>query len=49
MEVCVQLVNPVSDIFDETVVVSVMDHPSSVYIPAESTLASKNVINPSHA
>ena len=41
VEVCVQLTRPLTDILDETVRVSVVDHSSSVYIPAGAALASK--------
>ena len=40
VEVCVDLTQPQIDIFDEYVVVDVFDFPSSVYIPADVTLAS---------
>ena len=41
MEVCVNLTKPQIDILDEFVVVEVIDFPSSVYIPADVTLASE--------
>ena len=41
MEVCVNLTQPQIDILDEFVVVEVIDFPSSVYIPADVTLASE--------
>ena len=41
VEVCVQLTEPVTDILDETVRVHVINHPTSVYVPADATLASK--------
>ena len=42
-EVCVELTQPSSDIFEESVVVEVYDFPSSVVIPADVTLASESV------
>ena len=41
VEVCVNLTQPQIDILDEFVVVEVIDFPSSVYIPADVTLASE--------
>ena len=41
VEVCVNLTKPQIDILDEFVVVEVSDFPSSVYIPADVTLASE--------
>ena len=41
VEVCVNLTKPQMDILDEFVVVEVSDFPSSVYIPADVTLASE--------
>ena len=41
VEVCVNLTKPQIDILDEFVVVEVFDFPSSVYIPANVTLASE--------
>ena len=41
VEVCVNLTQPQFDIFDEFVVVEVIDFPSSVYVPANVTLASE--------
>ena len=41
VKVCVQLTSPLTDILDETVRVSVVDHSSSVYIPAGAASASK--------
>ena len=41
VEVCVNLTKPQIDILDEFVVVEVIDFPSSVYIPADVTLASE--------
>ena len=41
MEVCVKLTKPVTDILDETVRVHVINHPTSVYVPADATMASK--------
>ena len=43
VEVCVNLTRPQIDIFDEFVIVEVTDFPSSVYIPADVTLASEPV------
>ena len=43
VEVCVQLTRPQTDILDETVRVSIVDFPSSVFIPAGGVLASKIV------
>ena len=43
VDVCVNLTRPTVDILDEFVVVEVTDFPSSVYIPADVTLASKLV------
>ena len=40
VEVCVNLTQPQVDILEEFVVVDVFDFPSSVYIPANATLAS---------
>ena len=41
VEVCVNLTQPHYDIYDEFVVVEVIDFPSSVYVPADATLASE--------
>ena len=41
VEVCAQLTRPLTDILEETVRVSVVDHSSSVYIPVGAALASK--------
>ena len=41
VEVCVNLTRPQFDILDEFVTVEVYDYPSSVYIPANATLASE--------
>ena len=41
VEVCVNLTKPQIDIRDAFVVVEVIDFPSSVYIPADVTLASE--------
>ena len=41
VEVCVNLTQPHYDIYDEFVVVGVIDFPSSVYVPADATLASE--------
>ena len=41
VEVCVNLTHPQNDIFDEFVVVEVIDFPSSVYIPLNAALASE--------
>ena len=41
VEVCVNLTNPVTEIFDETVNVFVIDYSSSVYIPDGVPLASE--------
>ena len=41
VEVCVNLTKPQIDILGEFVVVEVSDFPSSVYIPANVTLASE--------
>ena len=41
VEVCVNLTHPQIDILDEFVIVEVTDFPSSVYIPAGVTLASR--------
>ena len=41
MEMCVSLTKPEVDIEDEMVFVESLDFPSSVYIPAEATLASE--------
>ena len=41
VEVCVNLTKPSFDILDQFVVVEVIDFPSSVYIPADVTLASE--------
>ena len=43
VEVCVNLTQPQVDILDEFVVVDVFDYPSSVYIPADVTLASESL------
>ena len=40
-EVCVILTHPQTNILDESVVVEVYDFPSSIYIPADVTLASE--------
>ena len=44
VEVCVNLTQPHYDIFDEFVVVEVIDFPSSVYVPADATLASESLL-----
>ena len=41
VEVCVNLTKPQIGILDEFVIVEVSDFPSSVYIPANVTLASE--------
>ena len=41
VEVCVNLTKPQIDILEEFVVVEVFDFPSSVYVPADVTLASE--------
>ena len=43
VEVCVNLTQPQVDILDEFVVVEVIDFPSSLYIPADATLASESL------
>ena len=43
VRVCVNLTKPEADIGDEMVFVESLDFPSSVYIPAEATLASELV------
>ena len=40
VEVCVNLTKPEEDIDDEMVFVESFDFPSSIYIPANATLAS---------
>ena len=46
VEVCVNLTKPGldTDILDEFVVVEVFDFPSSVYVPANVTLASESLV-----
>ena len=44
VEVCVNLTQPQIDILDEFVAVKVFDFPSSVYIPADVTLASESLL-----
>ena len=39
MEVCVNLTKPEGDTYDKMVFVESLDFPSSVYIPADATLA----------
>ena len=41
VNVCVNLTKPETDIFEETVRVSVVDYPSSVHIPVGAQLASE--------
>ena len=41
VQVCVNLTQPVVDIGDKIVFVESLDFPSSVYIPADATLAGK--------
>ena len=41
VNVCVNLIRPETDIFDETVNVFVVDNSDSIYIPAGARLASK--------
>ena len=43
VEVCVNLTHPPIDILDEFVRVQVLTEPNSVYIPENSTLASKQM------
>ena len=40
VEVCVNLTKPEEDILEEMVFVESLDFPSSIYIPADATLAS---------
>ena len=40
VEVCVELTQPQTEIYDETVTVTVVDYSSSTYIPPGATLAS---------
>ena len=44
VEICVNLTQPQVDILDEFVVVEVIDFPSSVYVPANATLASESLL-----
>ena len=41
VNVCVNLTKPETDIFEETVQVSVVDYPSSIHIPVGAPLASE--------
>ena len=41
VNVCVNLTHPITDIFEETVNVFVIDDPSSIYIPPGAPLASE--------
>ena len=43
VEICVNLTQPQLNILDEFVVVEVIDFTSSVYIPADATLASESL------
>ena len=43
VEVCVNLTHPPIDILDEFVRTEVLNEPNSVYIPENSTLASKQI------
>ena len=45
VEVCVNLTQPQIDILEEFVVVEVFDFPSSVYVPANVTLASESLVH----
>ena len=45
VEVCVELTQPQTEIYDETVTVTVVDYSSSTYIPPGATLASKRFYN----
>ena len=45
VNVCVNLTEPQTDILDETVNVFVIDFPSSIYIPANATLASESTFH----
>ena len=44
VEVCVNLTKPPFDILDAFVVVEVIDFPSSIYVPADVTLASESLV-----
>ena len=44
VEICVNLTQPQLNILDEFVVVEVIDFTSSVYIPADATLASESLL-----
>ena len=44
VEICVNLTQPQLNILDEFVVVEVIAFPSSVYIPADATLASESLL-----
>ena len=41
VRVCVNLTKPQGDIYDEMAFVEVLNFPSSIYIPADATLASE--------
>ena len=45
VSVCVNLTHPMIDVLDETVNVFVIDNSSSIYIPANATLASESLFN----
>ena len=45
MNVCVNLTHPMRDIIDNTVNVFVIDHSSSLYIPADAPLASEYLLS----
>ena len=43
VEVCVNLTHPPDDIFEELVTVLVFHHNSSVYVPPDATVASRQL------
>ena len=44
VEVCVNLTQPMIDILEETVKVEVFNNESSIYIPMDAVLASKQIL-----